>query len=300
MPEHGVLLLGKDRRLSSARALAAAKRLLALKKAGHGGTLDPLASGLLVLLFGDATRYAQYLLGGSKAYTATLRFGHTSDTDDADGNLAPGTAPPPALGERIAALLPDFCGAISQVAPAYSALKHQGKPLYAYARRGDAAPQKKRQVRIDHIDLLAAGDDHATLAIACGGGVYIRALARDIGAALGCGAYLAALQRTACGQHTLQQAVTLDELAAGETVQQRRRHLLPVDSIVSDLPAVTLPQAQLQQLGSGIRVAPPRGAAPRDTVRIMSPRGRFAGLATYRDGRYHPLRFLSWTRQPSG
>lgn len=308
----GILPLHKASGITSTRALSAAKRRLQIKKAGHGGTLDPLASGVLVLLFGEATRYASHLLGGSKRYLATVQFGATSDTDDAEGTFTPVAAPPPPpqLRARVAALLPEFCGEISQTAPLYSALKHQGKPLYAYARRRAATqedmqenpaedelenlPIKTRRVHIHALSLLAAEGSRVSLAVTCGGGVYIRALARDLGAALGCGAYLSALQRTHCGGFSLQQALTLEQLDA-QPPAVCRDHLLPIDSVLGDLPAITLTAHQVRQLGSGVGVKMHR-RTHGDPVRVLSGGGRFAGLAEHRDGCYRPLRFLHWTR----
>ena len=297
MKADGILLLNKARGMASTRALTIAKKQLQIKKAGHGGTLDPLADGVLLLLFGEATRYAQYLLHGNKSYTAKIRFGYRSDTDDAEGTLTTGNPPPPDLETCVRAALPMFCGEIMQTAPAYSALKHQGKPLYRYARNNLPAPTKTRAVQIDELTLLAVSNsnDSVTLSVRCGGGVYIRSLARDLGEALGCGAHLTALTRTTCGQFSLPQATTLtalDELEA----EQCREHLLPLETIVAHFPALTLSLTQVQQLGNGIRVAQDQPNAD-NPHRVLSPEGRFAGLAEYHEGSYRPLYFLSWTRQ---
>lgn len=289
----GILLLHKESGIPSTRALTQAKRYLQIKKAGHGGTLDPLASGLLVLLFGEATRYAAYLLGGDKQYLATIQFGSTSDTDDAAGTLTPQAAPPPHLSARIAELLPQFRGEILQTAPAYSALKHRGKPLYAYARRAVPVPAKTRRVHIHHLALHDADATRVRLVIRCGGGTYVRALARDLGAQLGCGAHLAALQRTHCGKFALRDAVTLHALA-DHPPAHCRRHLHPIEAALGEVPAITLPPAQVRQLATGLRV-PQRRCTHASTVRILSG-GKFAGLAQHRDGQLRPLRLLHWTR----
>ena len=293
--ESGILPLHKESGISSARALAVAKRQLEIGKAGHGGTLDPLASGLLLLLFGEATRYAAYLLGGDKTYRATIQFGSWSDTDDAAGVLRPGSAPPPPqLGERVTALLPQFRGEIVQTAPAYSALKHQGKPLYAYARRGENAPAKTRRVRIHALTLQSAESTRVTLAIRCGSGTYIRALARDMGEALGCGAHLAALCRTHCGGFSLAaDGVPLDALE-GKPPEHCRRHLRPVETALHQLPAITLPEHQVRKLGAGLHL-PQRRRTYHNVMRVFSA-GKFAGLAQHEDGVTRPLRLLHWTR----
>lgn len=292
----GILLLDKPRGMTSARALAAAAKLLSIKKAGHGGTLDPLASGLLILLFGEATRYACYLLHGNKRYLAELTFGATSDTDDSTGTLSPAAPPPPDLNAQLNALLPQFTNDIMQTVPTYSAVKYQGQPLYKYARAGKPVPAKTRRVHIAELKLLNTTPTTATLEIACGGGVYIRALARDLGAALGCGAYLSALQRSRCGQFNLADAITLTELDA-LPAEQRRQRLLPLEQTVADFPAITMPLAQLYQLGGGMRIACPGTDAPVNTpLRALSPEGKFAGLVQYDDGCYQPQRFLHWTR----
>ena len=247
MNEHGILLFNKESGPTSARALTLVKKHLQIKKAGHGGTLDPLASGLLVFLFGEATRYASHLLTGDKRYTATFTFGCTSTTDDADGVLTSIAPPPTDIGERLTALLPQFCGKILQTAPAYSALKHCGKPLYVCARRGEAIPTKKRHVRIDALKLINAGGNSATLDVTCGSGVYIRALARDIGTLLGCGAYLSALQRTACGYFKITDAISMTTLMS-KTLAECRQQLLPIDAPLQNLPAITLPVEKVQKL----------------------------------------------------
>ena len=292
--DSGILPLHKASGIGSTRALTIAKKRLQIKKAGHGGTLDPLASGVLVLLFGEATRYAGHLLGGRKQYLATVQFGATSNTDDAAGEITPLAPPPPQLEEKITALLPSFCGDIQQTAPIYSALKHQGKPLYAYARRDAAVPPKTRQVHIHALSLLAVEGSSARLSVTCGGGVYIRALARDLGAALGCGAYLSALQRTHCGGFSLDDAVTIDTLDT-LTPDACRARLHPIDSVLGDLPAITLPEHQVRQLGSGIGI-PMHRRTHADPVRVLCAGGRFAGLAEHKDGCYRPVRFLHWTR----
>ena len=297
MNDSGILLINKDSGISSARALAQAKKQLQIKKAGHGGTLDPLASGLLVLLFGEATRYAGYVLDGDKHYLATIHFGYTSASDDAGEPLSKTALPPPPhkLRQRLSALLPDFCGTIWQRVPAYSALKHAGKPLYSYARRGAAAPVKIRQVHIASLTLQTIEADYATLSVHCGGGVYIRALARDLGAALGCGAYLHTLTRIACGKLRLEDAVSLSQLKA-QSPDSCRRLMLPVETAAAALPAITLPEQAIYRLGGGQPLAmPPPDAVP--PLRVLSPDGLFAGLIKYENGYYRPLNFLHWTRQ---
>src|SRR5690606_6306280 len=240
----GVLLLDKPVGLSSNHALQRARRILNAKKAGHTGTLDPFATGLMVLCFGEATKFSAGMFEADKAYVATLQFGAETDSGDYTGAVVGGTpaARYPWLDEpdRLREVLSHFCGRISQIPPMYSALKRDGKPLYHYARQGIELEREPREVTIYDIRLLACNADtgQITIEVSCSKGTYIRTLAQDIGRTTGAGAHLTALRRTRTAGFTLDQALTLEGLEALEAPAQA---LLPVDRLLADLPAHRLP-----------------------------------------------------------
>ena len=273
-PINGVLLLDKPVGLTSNTALQKAKRLLNARKAGHTGTLDPFADGLLPLCFGEATKFSAYLLDADKAYRAVLQLGITTTTGDPEGEVT-ATRDVNVSRADVAAVLPRFTGEISQIPPMHSALKHQGRPLYEYARAGIDIERPPRTVTIRSLELLECTPPHVVLDVRCSAGTYIRTLAQDIGAALGCGAHLTALTRTASGGFALGAAHTLDELAALDG-PERQALLLPPDCLVAHLPAVRLEETAATALLQG-RVVP---HAQPDTglVRVYSGEA-FLGLA---------------------
>lgn len=224
-PIDGILLLDKPVGISSHLALQKARRLLGAKKAGHGGTLDVLASGLLVLYFGRATKLSQQGLNADKVYLTTATLGIRTETGDAEGKII-STQTPQITPSQWSETLAKFTGEITQTPPMYSALKHQGKPLYEYARQGIELPRVSRTVTIHTLECLARTDTEATLKVHCSKGTYIRTLVDDIGLALGCGAYVSALRRLASGAFDIAAAVTLPELEA-LTLEQRRARLQP-------------------------------------------------------------------------
>jgi tRNA pseudouridine55 synthase len=253
VPVHGVLLLDKAAGHSSNDALMKAKRFLNAQKAGHTGTLDPFATGLLPLCFGEATKFAQDLLDADKNYETVVHLGMTTTTGDTEGAMV-ATSDVNASREQIEAVLQQFRGAIDQVPPMHSALKRDGKPLYEYARAGVTLEREARRVCIHVLDLLDYQAPYLTLRVSCSKGTYIRVLGEDIGAALGCGAHLRALRRTQVGQLSLDDAVTLDQLA--ETPDDARGQLLaPVDALLSSFPRITLPDALAQRFLHGQRLA---------------------------------------------
>jgi tRNA pseudouridine55 synthase len=249
----GVLLVDKPAGMTSNAVLQGAKRLLDADKAGHTGTLDPFATGLLPLCFGDATKFAQALLGARKTYVATVRFGVTTTTGDVDGEVVAESAVA-LTRQAIEAALPHFRGSVMQVPPMHSALKRDGRAYYEYARRGITLEREPRAVVVDRLELVDWRTPQATLAVTCGKGTYVRVLAEDLGAALGCGAHLVALRRTACAGFDVRDAATLDALA-DEPVAMRDRHLLPVASLLGDLPALSLSIPAAVQLGHGQAVS---------------------------------------------
>ena len=242
----GTLLLDKPVGLSSNAALQEAKRLFGAKKAGHGGTLDPLASGLLVILFGEATKFAGPMLDADKEYLATVKLGERTDTGDAEGRVVE-SHPVDVSADQIHAALARFRGEIEQLPPMHSALKHEGVPLYKIARKGGTVERKARRVRIHELELLARKADLLELRVRASKGTYIRTLAEDIGGELGTGAHLAGLRRTAAGLFSVRDAVTLDELRASGD----RSKLRPLASLLQGLPRTELDAAAEARLRNG-------------------------------------------------
>ena len=234
----GVLLLDKPIGLSSNDALQKARRLFSAAKGGHTGTLDPLATGLLPLCFGEATKFSADLLDADKAYEAVLKLGVTTDSGDAEGAIT-ATAAVNVSAEDVLKALPRFTGNIQQIPPMHSALKRDGRPLYELARQGIEVEREPRAVTIHALEVLAFAGDSLTLRVACSKGTYIRVLAADLGAVLGCGAHLAALRRTVVGDLSLQGSVTLAELAALDE-SERLAYLQPVDALLHTLPVLSV------------------------------------------------------------
>jgi tRNA pseudouridine55 synthase len=273
----GILLLDKPAGMTSNAALQAAKRLLGARKAGHGGTLDPLATGLLTISFGEATKFSGLLLEAGKIYAAEVRLGVTTSTGDAEGALL--EERPVAVDEAgLRAVLAGFVGGYEQLPPAYSALKYRGRPLYSYARAGEDAPRVPRRVAIPEITLDGREGDRIRLTVTCGKGTYIRSLAEDIGARLGCGAHLASLRRLASGAFRLADAVTLAVLEA-ETQDVRRTRLLAPEAPLSPLPSVAIAPGIAARLRQGQRAEAMPGM-PVGLVRVYmdSIPARFMGL----------------------
>jgi len=243
----GALLLDKPLGLSSNAALQEAKRLFGAAKAGHAGTLDPLASGLLLVLFGEATKFAGPLLDADKEYLATLKLGERSATGDAEGPILQ-TRGVSFSDEQLAAVLARFRGEIEQVPPMHSALKHAGTPLYRLARRGQEVVRAPRRVRILELQPVKQEGTTLVLRVVCTKGTYIRVLAEDIGEALGCGAHLAGLRRTASGRFRIEHAATLEELAEPG---KRVRRLLPLPALLEGLPRAELAPADETRLRQG-------------------------------------------------
>jgi tRNA pseudouridine55 synthase len=248
----GVLLLDKPVGLSSNDALMSAKRLYLAKKAGHTGTLDPLASGLLPLCFGEATKFSQDLLDADKTYEATMRLGMRTSTGDAEGEVLD-TRPVTVDEAALAAAFARFRGEIVQVPPMYSALKRDGKPLYEYARAGQIVERQGRVVTIRFLETLDCALPDVTFRVTCSKGTYVRTLAEDIGEVLGCGAHLVALRRTGVGALTLEHAVTLDALSTMEAAA-RDAVLRPVDALLSTFAAVRLSQDEARRFQQGQRL----------------------------------------------
>jgi tRNA pseudouridine55 synthase len=250
-PVHGVLLLDKPVGLTSQQALSRASRLLRADKAGHTGTLDPLASGLLPLCFGAATKFSQAGLDADKAYRATVQLGQTRAGGDLEGEVLQ-ERPVDVDAAALAAALARFTGPIEQLPPMHSALKHQGRALYEYARAGIEVEREPRRVVIHRLALVERAGDRLVLDVCCSKGTYVRTLAEDLGEVLGCGAHLAALRRTGSGRLDLRDAVTLDRLEALDD-PARDALLLPVDALLADWPVLRLSADEAGRFLTGAR-----------------------------------------------
>jgi len=284
----GVLLLDKPIGLTSNDALQKARRLFSAAKGGHTGTLDPLATGLLPLCFGEATKFSADLLDADKTYEAVLKLGITTDSGDAEG-LVVATAAVDVAPSDILRVLPQFTGDIQQIPPMHSALKRNGRPLYELARQGIEVERAARAVTIHAIDLLAFSGDSLSLRVACSKGTYIRVLAADIGRALGCGAHLAALRRTVVGDLDLAHAVTLAELEALDEAGRAGR-LQAVDALLHTLPVVAVEGEAAERFRHGNPVDLPEGLSGK--IRVYAD-GRLIGVGEPGpDGRLWPKRLV--------
>jgi tRNA pseudouridine55 synthase len=280
----GGLLLDKPVGITSNRALQQAKQVLGAKKAGHAGTLDPLASGLLILLFGEATKLAGYLLEEDKEYLATLKLGERTSTGDAEGEVIE-RRQCRVTNADLGPVLSRFLGEIEQVPPMHSALKRGGVPLYALARKGETVEREPRRIRITALEKVKVDLPHLVLRIACSKGTYIRTLAEDIGEALGTGAHLAELRRTGSGRWRVEQAVALDALSS-----HAERHLLSLSALLADLPRVELDAAQEARFRNGQSLDSFPGEALRA---VYGAGGAVIGLArSDPGGALRPLRLL--------
>lgn len=271
----GVLLLDKPAGFSSNAALGRARRLLGGVKAGHTGTLDPFATGLLPIAVGEASKYSRFLLDATKGYSAVLQLGATSSTGDPEGDILP-HGPVHATLEQIREALARFLGPQQQIPPMHSALKRDGVPLYRLARQGLEVEREPRDITIHELTLSHwDGAARLTIHVLCSKGTYIRVLAEDIGAALGCGAYLVELRRTRVGSFTLDEAITLADLEALPEAA-RRAKLLPADALATDLPAVHVESVDAAHLMQGKSVA--WEGSLQGEQRVYGPDGRFLGV----------------------
>jgi tRNA pseudouridine55 synthase len=287
---NGILLLDKPLGFSSNQALQKIKWLLKAAKAGHTGTLDPLATGLLPLCFGEATKFAHYLTDADKTYLATIKLGITTTTGDAEGAVL-STQPVNVNQADFETVSQQFIGEISQVPPMYSALKFEGKALYEYARAGVEIERQSRLVTIHKIEINAFAGDVAVITVTCSKGTYIRTLAEDIGQQLGCGAHLIGLRRTATANYDISQAVTIEQFEALND-DQRLALLAPADSAVLHLPAMTLDDDSVFYLLQGQSVWR-SGSIPAGLLRLYSEQQVFLGLGELQpDGKIAPKRLM--------
>ncbi|MNK29637.1 tRNA pseudouridine synthase B [compost metagenome] len=275
----GILLLDKPTGMSSNAALQIARRLYRAEKGGHTGSLDPLATGLLPLCFGEATKIAGLLLGSAKAYDAEVVLGQTTDTDDSDGSVLRERPVPPISAEALAAALAPLLGRIQQRAPIYSALKQGGEPLYVKARRGEAIEAPVREVQVHAIEVIDQQPTRLTLRVTCGSGTYIRSLARDLGETLGCGAHIAGLRRRWVDPFRDAPMVSLDTLRAlaeqGDEAGMDAL-LLPLGAGLAQYPRVSLDAEQARRFCLGQRLRDPDWA--RGVVAVYAPEDALQGL----------------------
>ncbi|GAB3242063.1 tRNA pseudouridine(55) synthase TruB [Chitinimonas naiadis] len=292
---HGVLLLDKPYGASSNQALQKCRWLLQAEKGGHTGVLDPLATGLLPLCFGDATKFAQRMLDADKRYVATLKLGETTTTGDVEGEVLQ-SRPVVVSRADVDAVVARFLGEIMQVPPMYSALKHQGKALYEYARAGQTIEREARCVTIYAIEVVRFEGDELVLDVQCSKGTYIRTLAEDMGELLHCGAHLTGLRRTATAGFRLEDAITVEAFEA-LTLEARDALLMPADSLLADLPAVTLDAAATAKLTHGLSVRFSGNDGIISGLRIYGDTGAaqptFLGLGELTENILYPRRLLS-------
>lgn len=290
----GIILLDKPLGFTSNAALQKVRWLLNAEKAGHTGSLDPLASGVLPLCFGEATKFSQYLLDSDKGYETVMQLGQTSTTGDAEGEILQ-TRDVTVGRADIEAVLPQFRGQISQIPPMYSALKRDGQPLYKLARAGEVVEREPRSVTIARLELLECEGTRVRLSVGCSKGTYIRTLVEDIGEVLGCGAYVAELRRTHAGPFELAQTVTLEELEQAHAEGGNEaidRFLMPSDSGLQDWPLLQFSEHSAFYWLHGQPVRSPD--APKfGMVRVQDHNGRFIGIGEVsEDGRIAPRRLI--------
>lgn len=287
----GVLLLDKPGGMTSNAALQKVRWLFNAAKAGHTGTLDPMATGLLPLCFGEATKFAGELLDADKSYRASLRLGVITDTADAEGRVLE-RRPVAVAEEQLRAAMATFVGEIDQVPPMYSALKRDGKPLYEYARAGIELARAPRRITVHRLQLLSFSDDEVIIDVDCSKGTYVRTLAADIGTVIGCGAHLSALRRTRIAGLNLSGSIQLAQLEAS-TIEDRYALLFPVDTLLADLAKANLNEGETERMlhGQGLHWA---GAPPGQRFRLFGADGAFLGLGEVSpDGRLNPRRLVA-------
>jgi tRNA pseudouridine55 synthase len=288
----GVVFLDKPCGLSSNAALQRARRAFAADRAGHTGTLDPLASGMLPVVLGDAAKFGQALLDADKEYLAGVALGRTTTTGDAEGETV-AVRPVPLLDDAsLEACLARFRGRIEQIPPMYSALKRDGRPLYAYARRGETVERAARPVTIRELELREHRGETLVLRVRCSKGTYVRTLGEDIGRALGCGAHLSSLRRTAVGPFGIAVCVELDALERSSE-GEKAALIHPADTLLAGMPRIELDAGQSARLQQGQAVAlEPLPVLNPGTVRAYGPEGRFLGVAECRGGLLHARRLV--------
>lgn len=275
----GIVLVDKPLGLTSHDAIHRLRRVFGLRRIGHSGTLDPAATGLLVVAVGPATRFLQYLDLEPKVYEATIRFGQTSNTFDTEGELSDPVAVPSDLETRLQDVIPSFLGLVEQVPPMHSAVKVKGQPLYRMARQGVTIERAPRTIHIGRLDVRWVDGQDVGLTVECSGGTYIRTLADDLGRAVGVGAYLAALQRIRSGRFHLDDAVELDAVDA--------HHVLTLREALPPMPIVGLDSEQSRRIRTGSVAQSPEDCSA-DKVAVAGPDGEVIGVARVQGRELHP------------
>lgn len=286
----GVLNINKPSGMTSHDVVQAVRRITKEKRVGHTGTLDPMATGVLVLCAGKATRIARYLEAGEKEYEAIMRLGVTTDTLDAEGRVLETRSYSPPDRSQLLQALKQFTGTIMQQPPAFSAVKVKGVASYKLAREGKAEPLKPRQITIFDIELTAYEDPFISLTVKCSKGVYIRTLCADLGETLGTGAHLTGLVRTRSGRFGIDHAVTLDRIADSAAAGTLDRVLIPLDEALADFPAVAVEETNAGKIVHGNRIPWPGDSTsmPSGLVRIHGPEGGLLALARTVSGEIRP------------
>lgn len=295
-PIHGLLILDKPLGMTSSQAVGAVKRILRPTKIGHGGTLDPLATGILPLALGEATKLLQYVMDSSKSYRFTLRWGEGRDTDDTEGQVTASSPVRPSQ-EAILAALPAFLGDIQQTPPIYSAIKVDGKRSYALARAGEAVTLSPRTVHVDSLRLLAMPDpDHAEFEMDCGKGTYVRAIARDLAEKLGTCAHITALRRTRTGKFDETHAISLDSLRDLVHSAALESLVLPLESALDDIPAIRLDSRQSAELrqGRAVRISLSQWPGEQEITVAALSSGSLVAMCRFTAGLLSPIRVFNY------
>lgn len=280
----GILILDKPLHISSNRAVQIVKRLYGAKKVGHTGSLDPLASGVLPICLGHATKVSQYLLASDKKYQFTMKLGQTTSTGDIEGDVVCEKPVPSVDNEILTQLVDDFTGDIQQIPPMYSALKHEGKRLYALARAGQVVDRPARNVTIKSLTLLSQTTDSLTFEVLCTKGTYVRTLAEDMGNALGCGAHVSYLRRVTTGPFELSQTVTIEQLEAMQADLAALDGLLhSIDLALQEYPLVSCSDSEKSNLCLG-KLVHKDGLQQQALIRLNDSEGRIFGLGKWSDG----------------
>jgi tRNA pseudouridine55 synthase len=293
---HGILNINKPAGMTSHDVVQAIRRVSGQRRIGHCGTLDPMATGVLLVCLGEATRVVEYLMSGRKTYRAVIHLGIATDSYDATGQIvhqAPAEQVAQLTLEVIERAVSAFVGAITQTPPMYSAIKQDGKPLYRLARQGIEVEREARQVEIHDFQLLDWTPPRLAAEITCSKGTYIRSLAHDLGQALGCGGHLAELARTASGRFMLAEAVPLSETLKNWAAGDWQQHLLPLEIALTEFPAWTLDESTVLQVRHGQEIAAsetPESHAETEWRRAYSPQGQLVALLRYNpsSARWHP------------
>lgn len=291
IPLSGILNVDKPPSITSHDVVDAVRRMAGQRKVGHAGTLDPMATGVLLICLGQATRVAEYLMAGQKRYRATIVLGTTTDTYDADGEITHTGGRTDFDRSEIEAALSRFVGRSEQVPPMYSALKKEGQPLYKLARQGQVVAREARPVEIDQLELLDWTPPALILELTCSPGTYVRSLAHDLGQALGSGAHLASLVRLASGRFTLAEAVSLQRLEEAFQHHQEESYLFPLDEAFLEWPALILGSTDAQRVAHGQAVAGINTSGPQvhgqALARAYGPEGDFLAIMTYDSASAH-------------